>query len=699
MRAGSLAVRLLRRVRGRSTNPVTAGPPLSDLERAVADNDAPAVTAAVAALAKRVDPTDHSRIRDVVALLRNTNHADAAIRLLDIVLAREATALVAATRYRLQVRLGDTIGMSASEELIRATTSADDPLADVTVAAGLLRSGDPLGAEVLLTDRGTDSALVRRRLVEIAESVGDHEQVLALLPDHGRVRDTERLRRIDALAALGRLDEARTELDEMSTVHEDVLIRIAAMHDPGTADALALRIGQEADAVGTLSSPEEHGIALFRTNRADQAIRVLFAADGQGALSLSGRQALANALYSERRFEEAAAVLDGLAWTERHWSAMKLRGRILIQLGRFAEALENREAHSRPGDSTDQVRYHALLSLGRYSDAFRRHPFIDDMRRLRTTFPDNHERHPDDTVESRFVVADAGPGDEIQDASVYGELAERSSRLTATCDPRLATLLRRSFPTIEFVPTERWRPGGVRLGSHAPDVPKRARNALHYLLTEEADAIARSHDRVVLGRAVKNVRDLSAGPRPAEPFLVPDAGRVKAWSERLADAGPTIGLVWRSELQTSWRAVHYLRAVELQPFVDVPAHVACLQHDVTDDELDILHSLFGDRLVHLGDADLRNDFEEMAALVASLSLTVGIGTTIVNLAAAVGCPTLMMQPSHFGSWLATDDEGRDFWYRPCRVVVADPPYDTKQLVRMTAERAALTVREMTGAPD
>ena len=697
--------RLRRLLRGGRTRSQATPTPAADLEAAeaaiaqrIATGQAPSTEQLdrFAAVVLDHPKRGQAATRRVVVLLRNTNRVETAADLCRGLFEQSANPRFGVRLHRLQLRLGDMHGAADTARRVRELTPEDDPTADVLDARAAMRSGRPADAVAALVQTTRVRNVVELE-VQARQAIGDHDGALTALAAAGAELGDEsrRLATFDSLVATGRTDEARQILVPLADSPSDAVIARVALIDGGAAaDRLLNRLAETA----TGDDLETAGIILFRSNRAEQAITTLRQADAGDGLSGAGRQALANALYSERRFDEALIETDRMANTERHWSAMKLAGRILIQLGRFEAAEENRRAHARRGDSTDQVLYHALLGQHRYEEAFRERPFVDDLRNLRGAFGDTAEAHPRDRVGRRFIVADAGPGDEIQDASVLAELAELSDQVTSTCDPRLTSLLRRSFPDVTFLPTDRWR-DPPHLGSHASDAAPRARHALHYLLTEEADAVARTHDRVVLGRAIKNARDLSEGPRPAPPFLVPDPARVASWRGRLAGDEPVIGLVWRSELQTSWRAVHYLRADELQPIAELPARFVCLQHDVSDDELVTLQSMVGDRFVETSDADLRNDFEEMAALVASLDLTIGIGTTIVNLAAAVGCPTLMMQPSHFGSWLATDEEGQDFWYGPCRVMVADPPYDTAMLVRRTAERARLMVQEDADRPD
>jgi hypothetical protein len=107
-----------------------------------------------------------------------------------------------------------------------------------------------------------------------------------------------------------------------------------------------------------------------------------------------------------------------------------------------------------------------------------------DANRLRATFGDAADLPPDRRARTRFVIAQDGPGDEISMSATYPQLLAVSERVIATCDPRLASLLRRSFPDVEFVPTYR-QPSRPALGFLAPTVRR----------------VRRQHVRPALGRS------------------------------------------------------------------------------------------------------------------------------------------------------------------------------------------------------
>ena len=76
-------------------------------------------------------------------------------------------------------------------------------------------------------------------------------------------------------------------------------------------------------------------------------------------------------------------------------------------------------------------------------------------------------------------------------------------------------------------------------------------------------------------------------------------------------------------------------------------------------------------------------------MVAACDVVVGIGTTMVELAGAVGTPTVMMQPTHFGTWRARPGTDADYWHRSVAVARVDRPWDTAELVAKAREQIML----------
>lgn len=551
--------------------------------------------------------------------------------------------------------------------------------------------GDVAAAEAVLDELPrTYPAAHSTRLVALWKREGRFQYILDHLTQtwSGLTETTRAQHLFDTYWALGQRQEAALALERVPPSDNQfpgVVSRIELLEGADTANNIRVDLIQafEADPgddAGLLSAVQ----AAWAMNDPERMLALIRQHEPEAGLGPTLRYLRSQALYALRRFDEASTTLATLHGTNQTWAAGKLQARIMLESGQFAEAENLRRAAQRPNDGHDEALYHALLAQRHWREAFDMDPLASQLADLRAMLPAAAEARPMRHVSHRFVIADAGPGDEIQDASLYDELAQLSDQLTVTCDPRLKSLFARSFPTIDFVPVKRCRTN--EFGDYNVSEPTRCDNVLHPLLTADAFAGAREADSVVLGRGVKSVRDLSNGPDPAAPYLVALPGQRDAYSHLRDSTSPTIGLVWRSEMRSLMRDIHYTRLTDLAPLFDLGARLVCLQHDMTDAERQQWASLPGEK-VELNDVNLRDDFERAAGVVSNLDLVIGIGTTMTNLAAALGVRTLMAQPTHFGSWMATGDNGQSFWYQTCDVVVAQPPTDQPQLVERLTARA------------
>ena len=188
-----------------------------------------------------------------------------------------------------------------------------------------------------------------------------------------------------------------------------------------------------------------------------------------------------------------------------------------------------------------------------------------------------------------------------------------------------------------------------------------------------ADLIARECDHVVLGRSLGSMVNARA---PIGAYLHPQPDLVEAVSGSVRDA---IGVVWRSEFDHAVRSIHYLRPEHLAALGQLGRPVVCLQHDARPEEREELERALGASVRFLDDIDLRDDFETMAAVAAGLYAVVGIGTTFVELAGAVGTTTVMLYPNRVGVWRRCDGD-RDFWHRSMHAVFSGDLRDRSKVV-------------------
>lgn len=527
------------------------------------------------------------------------------------------------------------------------------------------------------------------QLVRAYREVGAAAAVLEYLDTtaHNLSPVAEAIYRYDALVALGRVDEAHEVAEgaaETSFANLQVFrnLRDSLARQGANADrALAARV-RSLEADERQAAEEDLDINQFTllitlyaelglfddvTRLADQA--------GEDRIGPASRRQLARAAYFQRRFDVALDHLERLDPATLTWDMEKLRGRVLLEVGDFDGALANRRRTPQSDGELDEVLYHTLLNLGEYEEAFSLLTPPADHTRLRSVFGDRWEDgHANPSVERRLVVSQAGPGDEIMLASTYSLLAPHSSQLSVTCEPRLRSLFERSFPDIEFLPVDRL--ALVRCS----DDEERPMNVMHDLLTVRAMEVGLAAGAVRLSKTLGQTKYRAVGASPVGAYLRPEKSTVARFRERWGPGVRPIGLTWRSEKRSAQRDIHYLTTADLAPLLTEEGPFVNLQYDITPQERERLVDLCGERIWFLDDVDIRRDLDTTAALVASLEAVVGIGTTTTELSGAVGTPTVMIQPTHFGTWRATGPEGSDFWHRSVRVTQLRQPWRRPLLV-------------------
>lgn len=399
----------------------------------------------------------------------------------------------------------------------------------------------------------------------------------------------------------------------------------------------------------------------------------------------------ADTLRRMRRFEEARERYSALAeQPTRRYAALMGRAECNLELGEFdeaeadaAEAVERRLSVGPRGFCN--TLFHTRFRAGRCRDAFmesRHRPFTLG---LSQDISGNYVQNLDDLRGRKdvFVLADYGIGDEIRFASIYPELSSNLKNVTLSCDPRLETLFTRSFSKLRFLAVPRWREEVIvrdpatRVGLNSqrlsPHVSLQAKLAM-----EQADAFTSIFDLLAELRPVHEEFGKTAS------YLKPDRALVRQWQTKVKQGGragrPNIALSWRSILQDATRSVHYLSAEDLAPLAALDATFWLFQTSVDENELAILQAVLPNIRVIEG-LDLMDDFEGQAAFLTVMDAAVSPCTTVGELAAALGVPTLM-----FGRVAAARcrlrDDGSDIWHRSMRGIVAPIGSDARETAEM-----------------
>jgi len=225
------------------------------------------------------------------------------------------------------------------------------------------------------------------------------------------------------------------------------------------------------------------------------------------------------------------------------------------------------------------------------------------------------------------ICGEQGIGDEICAASMFDEACDISKKVIIDCDIRLANLFRRSFRNARVYGTRHKK----ELDWHKDDC--------------EIDASISSFQ---LGQFFRNeTKDF-----PRAPYLIADPERVLMWQALWAAKGkPSIGIAWSGGLKETGAHVRRWTLEELLPvFRSVDAHWVCLQYKNAQPEISEFRRKHPEvDLVQYPYATLGRDYDDTAALVASLDSVVGVPTSVVHLSGALGIKTVVSK-SRFSCW-------------------------------------------------
>ena len=274
----------------------------------------------------------------------------------------------------------------------------------------------------------------------------------------------------------------------------------------------------------------------------------------------------------------------------------------------------------------------------------------------------NWDGTPGKTV---VFYGEQGLGDEIMYASCL-EDAARDVNVIVECDPRLEGLFRRSFPYASVYGTRRKKevawPAQHQLDASAPIgcLP------MYYRPAPESC--------------------------PRKPYLVADPERRIMWRALFDSWGkrPKVGICWSGG--SKWTN-HKERSVGLEAFrpliESLDADFVSLQYRDPTDEI----AASGLKVRHFRCTESPRavdllptvDYDDTAAIVAELDVVIGIHTTAVHLAGALGVPAIALVPSK-PLWLWSRDP--------------IPFYGTVQTFRQKpGEEWAKTIERLCDSPD
>ena len=488
---------------------------------------------------------------------------------------------------------------------------------------------------------------------KLDEALSIYEEVVELTPESADAR----LGLAKTLVRRYRPDEARTHLEEA--------IRLV----PEFAEAhLAL--------AGILADDGQHAEALAACNRAlmvNPGYALAHARRGEWLAALGQTQAataaldaalaiqpgqvewlrfLAELLKRQARFHEAEQVYRQALRIEPA-SAVLLNdlGLILTDQGCLAEGLQAYEAALKIDPDFPLPHFNrslVWLQQGRLAEGWHEY-------RWRWKCPDfpprDFFRQPlwdGSSLAGRTILVhgEQGIGDEIMFASCLPDVVERALRVVVVCEPRLAPLFARSFPTAVV--------HGVGRGRE------------HLWTTPTSPVI---DVQAAIGDLPGQLRTgLASFPR-RNSFLQANPARSQFWRDRLARVGPgpKIGIAWRAGVRPHDRSRRSAPLAHWQSLLKCTgAQFISLDYGDCQAEIDACRQS-GAALHTLPGINPLNNLDELAATISALDLVISVGNASVHLAGALGVPAWALLP-RFQGWCWPLDREEMPWYASVRVL-------------------------------
>jgi tetratricopeptide (TPR) repeat protein len=227
------------------------------------------------------------------------------------------------------------------------------------------------------------------------------------------------------------------------------------------------------------------------------------------------------------------------------------------------------------------------------------------------------------SVERLLIWGEQGLGDELWFFGLLNEAKALCPNITVECQPRLVSLLQRSFPDITVRATD----------------------------LKQMTAIQDYDFHIPAGSLMGIFRNHIDDLKKFQPYIKPDPNIAADFASRLQPfkGKKLVGICWRSGKVDAQRSKNYLPLAAFEQILKLDNCVIVkLQYGECEPEVVCLERELGVRVLRWSDVDLMNNQEQVAALVSQLDVVVSAGTAVAEMTAAVG--TKLIRFGRGGGW-------------------------------------------------
>lgn len=310
----------------------------------------------------------------------------------------------------------------------------------------------------------------------------------------------------------------------------------------------------------------------------------------------------------------------------------------------YAEALKYIDKALKRDKGNPIIRYNrgeTLLALGRLEEGWKELDYGAQNRRDRkTVYKHKLKRwNGEDLSDKKLLVScEQGVADQVRFLNCIEDVAKTAQSVVLETDPRLVSILARTFPEINVKAFSASKVANVTEFNYdwavnENDYASNMLNLYKYLKT-----------------------DIASFDRPSR-YFVTDDDLDNFWRQKIAymSEGAKVGVCWRSGKKSLTRNLQYADISEWGPILKTKGvSFFNLMYDECTDEIAHAKELFGCDIITFDDLDYKNDLEGVFALTNQMDIVLSVNSAPASFAGVLGIPTYM--PAYGGGWdmLGTD---------------------------------------------
>lgn len=233
-------------------------------------------------------------------------------------------------------------------------------------------------------------------------------------------------------------------------------------------------------------------------------------------------------------------------------------------------------------------------------------------------------------IEGKTVLVwrEQGIGDELLFATALHELESTGAKIIVETDPRFVETFARSFPS--FV------------------VRAQAFNSLSF------ESVYSDFDlEIPIGSLMRIYRSKLEDFERNRPYIMVDPEKKQKFMERLAPYRDRklVGFCWRSGKLDPVRNLTYTMIDDWEEVVSMRDYeFVNLQYGECEQELQRLEMMTSRQIIRWSDLNLKDDLDDVFALMSCLDYIVSVGTAVFPMAGACGKPALMLGRAYWATF-------------------------------------------------